>query len=536
MGIMFDKNYSYDELIYALNEYKRKDVRGLMTINTLAVSPEGRAIPLVTINDSETGEDIDKPAYYIQTGLHSDEFSGSVMCLYLIEYLLSGVPAAVEILKRVAFYIIPRLNTDGLETAYRCGAAPRSYCVENTLKNGIVPQDVNDDGLVLYMRWQDPYGNFKESKHDRRIMTSRKPEDNFSGEVYYNMVREGYIRDYDGLYIVNGVRDIDLNRSYAVSWKPNDNSPDYPFADVMSRAVAEFSSSHLNIFAGIDFHNGTACIMRPTNVPDEELEKGDLNQILKIGKMAEEITGLPLIHSQKYDLKTNPPIILPGTTLEWFYWSLGISQYLIELGNGFNSAGLTADDVFSTPYAEWDEKLRIPALKNSDEKGIVVFEEWKPFNHPQIGMVEVGGFYSNNANLLDPNDMKLLAPKITEFMLKHASMHPWLNVSDIEFTRLSENISRIRCRIGNIGGFATRIMNAGNYKSRIPIRIELGLPKDTEVVSREKIFEKPNMYPGEKILLEWFVSGDPDELKNSGTIKVYHPKAGRKTFSISMDV
>jgi len=176
--------------------------------------------------------------------------------------------------------------------------------------------------------------------------------------------------------------------------------------------------------------------------------------------------------------------------------------------------------------------LTAAALKHNDEKGLTVFEEWKPFDHPQLGMVEIGGIYRNNCYLMNPNDMKPLAPKITEFLIKHASMHPWLNVSDIEYTQISENVSRIRCRIGNIGGFGTRIMNAGNYKSRMPIRIELGLPDGAEVVSREKIFEKANMIPGEAMLFEWFVKGETFRVKNGGTIIVYHPKAGRKTYKL----
>jgi len=531
MNIMYDRFYTYDEMTDALNNLKQTDVNGLLTIETFCISKMGCNIPIVIINNQKTGNHTDKPAYYIQANVHSNEGSGTTAALYFINYLLNE-PLAEDILKHVAFYIVPRINVDGAEQAFTTGYAPRSRHEPNGLKNGIVPEDVNGDGKILWMRWKDPLGSYVELEEDRRILIKRKPEHKDS--ECYQMVQEGFIRDYDGSYICDGVRQIDYNRNYAVFWRPKANAMKYPFADAELRAVGDFTTARRNIFAGIDLHNGTAGILRIPggDIAENDIDRNDLELTKKIGRMAERITGLPLISERDYVVKGYPPNILPGNSNEWAYRALGISFYVIELGMSVNSAGYTAEEVFATPYEEWEIKFDVPALKIYDEKGLYAFEEWKTFDHPQLGRVEIGGLSRGNSRYLNPYDMEPLAPKLTEFFIAHASLHPRLVIDDVETSVFSGNVYRIRCRVGNTGGLGTKIMSEGDYDSNAPVKIELIVPSGVDVISREKIIEKPAMKPGDVVCLEWFVTGGSDEVKNGAYISVIHPKTGKITASI----
>lgn len=522
MNIFYNRFYSYNEMLDCLNGLKAEDNNNFLTLETYGVSREGRNIPIAIVNDETTGHHTEKPAYYIQANVHSIEMSGTTVALHFIDFLINN-PEAKEILNNVAFYIVPRINVDGAERAVTKGSAPRSRFEENGLKNGIVPQDVNGDGKVLYMRWEDPLGPFVELDEEPRMMVLCSNGE-YDGRKRYQMVREGVIRDYDGGALRYGMKEIDFNRNYATEWSSRHNfAAKYPFEDPELRAVAEFTTSHPNIFAGIDLHNGSNGILRPSVTPDSQINEDDLYLIIRIGEIAEKITGFPLIHEIGYRPDKYPPNILYGNSNEWAYKNLGISHYVIELGNGFNSAGFTTRDVFTHSYEDWDLVFRPKALKICDEKGYKVFEEWTTFEHPQLGKVEIGGLYDNNAYLFDFSQMEQIAPKVSEFFVTHAKMHPHLKISDAGIASVSKDIYRVRCRMANIGSMSTKIMAAGNPCFKVPAKLMLKIPENAEFVSREQIFEV--IAPEQPTHFEWFVKSEND-ITGLTKIEAYHPKAG----------
>lgn len=522
MKIFYDRFYSYNEIIDCLNGIKAEDNNDLLSVETYGVSREGRNIPIAIVNDKITGHHTKKPAYYIQANVHSIEMSGTTVALHFINYLINNEEAK-EILKNVAFYIVPRINVDGAEYAITKGSAPRSRYEENGAKNAIVPQDVNGDGKVLYMRWEDPLGPFVELDGEPRMMV-RCTDGDYAGKKRYQMVREGFVRDYDGGALRSGTREIDFNRNYAAEWSSRHLfASKYPFEEPELRAVAEFTTSHTNIFAGIDLHNGSNGILRPSITPDAQINEEDLYLIIGIGEMAEKITGFPLIHEIAYRPDKYPLSTLYGNSNEWAYKNLGISHYVIELGNGFNTAGYTTREIFTHSYADWDTVFRPKALKVCDEKGYKVFEDWAPFEHPQLGKVEIGGLYENNAFLLDIGQMEQIAPKVSEFFIAHAKMHPLLKISDAEITAVSKDIYRVRCRMSNIGSMSTKIMASGNPCFKVPAKVELKIPETAEFVSREQIFEINA--PEQPTHFEWFVKSDND-ITGHTKIVASHPKAG----------
>lgn len=521
MEIFYNRFYSYKEIIDCLNGIKAEDKNNLLTLETFGVSREGREIPLAIVNDETTGHHTEKPAYYIQANVHSMEMSGTTVALYFINSLVNKGEFK-DLLKNIAFYIVPRVNVDGAERAFEKGSSPRSCYEENGLKNAIVPEDVNGDGKILYMRWEDPLGMFVELDGEPRMMV-RCTNGEYVGKKRYHMVREGFIRDYDGGDLRSGMREIDFNRNYAAGWNPaSPFASRYPFEEPENRAVAEFTTSHTNIFAGIDLHNGSNGILRPSITPDAQINEDDLWQIIRIGEMAEKIIGFPLVRETQYGPNRYPPVALYGNSNEWAYKNLGISHYVIELGNGFNSAFSTLE-IFDHTYDDWDLVFRPAALKVCDERGYKVFEEWKTFNHPQLGEVEVGGLIEDNSYLLDFSRMEQIAPKVCEFFAAHAKMHPHIKISDAEVTAVAKDVYRVRCKMANIGGLPTKIMAAGNPRFKVPAKVMLKIPETAELISREQMFEVN--VPEQISNFEWFVKSEKD-ITGFAKIEAYHPKAG----------
>lgn len=346
--LQYDTFYKYNEMVDFLIEASETK-KDFCKLRVLTETPEQRKIYMAEITDYSTGQGKDKSGYFVQANVHANEGAGTTSALHLI-YSLLFCDEYKELLQKVVFYIVPRVNPDGAEYALTTHGPLRSRYEILKKKNGLIPKDINGDGYILNMRWEDPTGPFKEDEIDPRIMVRREPGDK---GPFYRMVTEGIIQDYDGTDIVSGMRNIDFNRNYPVGWNIQDNSGPYPFSEIETRAIADFIISHPNIFAGVDLHCGTPAILRPSSKPDNEMNQEDLGLILSIGKMAERITGFPLMNSRDYREPWRIPVGTPGDSTDWCYFKLGISMYIIELGWGFSSACIFGDESFKA-----DEKTR----------------------------------------------------------------------------------------------------------------------------------------------------------------------------------
>lgn len=511
-SIDYGKYYTYDELSGVLKELAAQHP-GMMRLSSLAKTEEGREIYLVEISSDiaspETGK---KAGYYMQASLHSSEPAGGTVALHLIETLLTEKP---DILKDVVFYIVPRVNPDGIETNLCFNGHTRSKNSPDPRKreNVIRVKDMDGDGLILQMRVKNPLGNYKEAAPG--VMVARKPGET-EGE-FYDLYAEGEIENYSGSEMRYTHRPYDFNRSYPANWEPLFNSTEYPLRSIENRAVAEFLVTHPNIFAGIDYHNGQNGILRSPMCDDSKIDREDLKLIVKIGEIASETIGFPLIQEYRYG---KYPHVLHGNSNDFAYSVLGISHYVVELGNGFNDAGLPTLEYLSYENRDFYYKN---IKEYSEKEGYEVFYDFKPFNHPQLGEVEIGGLREGSGYYQNPKVLKNITPKTTEFMLKHAAMGPQLEIGGCECLSLGGNIYRIRAQVKNIGIMGTKVMRGvASYQAEYPVHIYLEEREDVEILSRPNIYEVPGLDPLEGTYVEWFV-----ENKSGADITVCaeHPKA-----------
>lgn len=518
--VRFDEFYLYDEMVAFLREAE-SEYPELVHLTSLATTPEKRDVLLAEVTDTSTGPAEDKPAYYVQGGLHAQEGAGTTAALDVIRALVSE-PSGRELLRKVAFYIVPRVNPDGMEYALTTRGAIRSRIEILERKNGLIPKDMDGDGRILSMRWEDPAGQYREDKEDPRILVRREPGD---AGPFYNMVTEGEIRDYDGTAIASGTRTIDMNRNYAINWKATAVSSAYPFSEPEVRAVGDFTLGHANIFAGVDFHCGTNAILRLTTASDAELDQGDLEQILRIGSMAENVTGLPLMSVRDYGDAWRKKDILPGNSNHWAYFRLGISHYVVELGNGFNSAGITAQEYFLADARTRAKELMRRVLACHDAHDSEIFSAWRCFEHPQLGPIEIGGILQGNAYWMVAQCMEAVIPRTTAFVLRHAQFHPELILTDVEVAECGQHVYRIRAAVANVGGVSTNVMQGGGSEDvRQPVRLSLDVPEGVHVLSRSPLFEFSSLgAAGGKGYGEWFVRG-PEHV--ALTLRATHPRAG----------
>lgn len=509
--IDYGKFYTYDELSSALTYFADKYPK-LMKLSVLDVTEEGRNIYLVEISDDVCSEDTDKKAgYYMQASLHSSEPAGGTVALHFIETLLTTKP---DILKTHVFYIVPRVNPDGIEANLVYNACTRSRNAEDPRRreNVIRVKDMDGDGLILNMRIKNPLGDYKEVAPG--VMVQRKPGET-EGE-FYDLYVEGEVINPNGSAMDYTHRSYDFNRSFPANWAPLSNSTEYPLKHTETRAVAEFLVNHPNIFAGLDYHNGQNGILRSPMCDDSKILREDLELIVNIGNIASETIGFPLIQEYKYG---KYPHVLNGNTNDFAYNVLGISHYVVELGNGFNDAGLE-----TLEYLTYENRdFFYPNIKEYSEKeGYEVFYDFKPFKHPQLGDVEIGGLRGGRGYYQNPKVLEKITPKTTEFMLKHAAMGPDIRIDGCKCVNVGGNIYRIRAQVKNLGIMGTKVMKGVNsYQASYPVHIYLE-GDDIKVYSRPNVYEIPKLDSMESTYVEWFVEKQND---TPVTIIAEHPKS-----------
>jgi len=492
MKLTYDTYLRYDKLTEVLHALA-DEYPGLCRVGSIGESYEGREIWLMELTNATTGPAAEKPAFWVDGNTHAGEVTGSMAALHLIETLLEGYGSDAPItalLDGQAFYLLPRLSPDGAEryltTPYSLRASMRPW-PEPEEEPGLHPEDVNDDGHILQMRVADANGEWRVSEEDQRLMVPRAPDE--LGGTYYRLYREGLFKDYDGFErkIARPLYGLDMNRQYPYHWQ---GEPDqsgagpYPLSEPESRAQVDFLLDHKNVFGLHTYHTFCGAILRPySNRPDEEMPEHDLAVYKALGDRGTQLTGYPNL-SVYHDFRYEPKKFITGTFDDWAYDSYGVFAFTIEFWSAARAAGVEVED-FIEFFRDPPEEAQLALLAwNDRELGGEGFIPWTPFEHSQLGRVEIGGwktkFVSQNP---PPGYLKAECEKLTRFALSHASTAPRLEAG-LEVEELSTGVRRIELTVENTGYLPTNVTRAALDKKLVkPVRAEMKLPQGANLVS-----------------------------------------------------
>ena len=474
--IEFNEYFLYEQLTAHL-EHLVAEYPGLSHLTSIGRSFRARSIWCMTLTNFATGADSDKPAFYIDAAIHAEEVSTSSVALYTIWYLLTNYgtdPEVTWLLDNTAFYIIPRMNPDGAEisltTAHHWCGNGRCLPGEEQAR-GLVQQDINDDGLIVQMRIEDPAGEWKVSKLDARLMVQRKSGDVADGP-YYRLFREGVIKgDWDGVTVeIERPRDGNLNRNFPAGWRPEFRqygAGDTPLSEPESRAVAAFILSHRNISGMQCYHTHAGAHLRPSLVaPDSALPSHDLSLYKTIGAMGTAITGYPVISVyEEFTAEPDQPRV--GSLMQWTYDEMGIVTFSTECWNPELAANIAQPAKYQVrARSEADEVL---LLHYSDEHlGGKGFVNWQPFDHPQLGRLEIGG-WTHMYMFRNPPPASWAATAAARrflldmchanalFTLKHAACAPLLHIRTTSVELLADSLYKVSAVIVNDGFLPTNM-------------------------------------------------------------------------------
>ncbi|QOR35665.1 hypothetical protein IMX26_02210 [Clostridium sp. 'deep sea'] len=460
--ISFDHYYKYDELTKYLHSISA-EYPNLITLESVGQSYEGREIWALAITNKDSGCANNKPAIYIDGNIHAGEVTGSMVCLKLIDYLVNNFNTNEQItytLNSKTFYVLPRVNPDGAElyltTATKLRSSTRIY-PDNTYTElpGLHPQDINNDNKILVMRVQDnKRGEWKKSNKDSRIMLPRRPGEH-NGE-FFHLYPEGLIKDYDNTSfdINRSPYGLDLNRNFPSNFKSEfiPGGP-YPASEPEVKAIVDFIVNHKNIGLLNCFHTSGGFVFRnPYTYEDNEMDAEDLKATKEIAREYFHIAGYKDIKSNNF-----------STLTEWAYEHLGIIGYTTELWNRLERAGTTSEEYFNAKTPEEVENIYLKLLKWNDtelcRKGFI---DWKKFNHPQLGDIEIGGWDFKYAVQNPP--IHLLEQECYNgalWAISQLASMPDCKISNSELVKIDKDVYKITIYCENYGYLPSYITNKG---------------------------------------------------------------------------
>ena len=483
----FTSYLTYQQLTDALTELAAAYPQ-MATLHDIGKSHRGRSVWLIEIHNPETGPAETKPGYYIDANIHAEEISGTSVVLYTAWTLLSQYgadPLVTQLLDEQVFYLVPRVNPDGAEIVqtmpfYEWIGNGRYLPGEEQFGPGLHYADINDDGFILDMRIRDEAGEWRISDKDDRLMIPRGPDE--TGGDYYRIVPEGMLVDWDGGdFVVPRPQDGNLNRNYPSNWVPESQqygSGEHPLSEPEIAGVVRWILDHPNIAGMQNYHTHSGVILRPWLTFADEHFLGDDKYIYEtLGQMGVETTGYPLI-SVYEDFTPDKNLKRYGSSIDWIFGALGIPIFSTELWDIFNAAGIEREDFY--PLRNFDEEEMLKLLQWQDNKldgnG---FMPWTPFEHPQLGPLEIGGWKRMYTYRNPPpaEYLEEMAAANCLFTLRHAAAAPRLRLRDLNVESLGTGLYQISVVVDNTGFLPTNLSEqAVQMREAQPLMAELSGP------------------------------------------------------------
>lgn len=487
MNYGFDRYLRYGELTDLLQQLA-SDHADLVELESYGTSHEGRNLWLVTVTDRSTGMAEHKPAYWVDANIHATELTGSVAALHLLHHLVTGYAngdaTVVEALRTRTFYVVPRVNPDGAELAL---ADEPTYLRSSTRPwpwgdahrwPGLRDRDIDGDGRILVMRVPDPDGAWTPHYDEPRLMVP-VPADGVTTGPRYRLLSEGDLVDYDGFTVPTPrePRGLDLNRNFPAGWGTaipghGDHPLSEPEIDALVRAIV----ARPNICGYNAYHTFGGVLLRPSSTKaDSALPPADVWTWKELGKRGTELTGYK-VHSVFEDFTWDKDETMSGAADDWAYEHLGLYGWTTEFWDIIAAATgerASTDIWYVGPTVEQE----LAVIRWADEHAPGSYVPWYPFEHPQLGPVELGGpdwtwVWGNPPPALLRDEV---APHAT-FAVFQAMASPRLELRHLRAEDLGGGTWRVQAGIANTGWLPTDISRWARKNNMVlPATAELRL-------------------------------------------------------------
>ncbi len=368
-------------------------------LETVGKSRYGRPMLLLTLADHDNSTPQDNPAFWLDGGTHASEWTGVMSALYSVsqwvEALVAGDTAAEDWFSDHTIYVMPCISPDGFQAIHDGEPFLRSTLrppPTGTVRTGFSPKDMDGDGAVRWMRWRHPAGPFVADPDVPLFMRPRTVDDD-PADAWF-LASEGEFLHWDGIRWTAASLEfgLDMNRNFPALWKPFSmfgmDGGAYPMSEPESRCVVETFAARPNVGAVVTNHTYTGCLLSSPYSANDALPDSDIRMMQILGRDAIKGTDYRLFKIYP-EFMYDDKITISGVWDDAISSVFGVLGYTLELWDPFRFAGVENEEpakFFSDPDPD---KIRTIIEAFSKEPGAVT--PWKPFDHPQLGAVEIGG-------------------------------------------------------------------------------------------------------------------------------------------------
>jgi hypothetical protein len=494
---------------------------GLVHLKQAAETLKKNPLWLAELGNGTEQERRHRPAMLLVAGIEGNDLAGTTSAVHWMRQLVAGYAsdgAEKKLLDSTTIYIFPRLNPDGAESYF---ASPKRESFINTRPvdddhDGLVdedgPEDLNGDGLITWMRVEDPEGEYILDPAEPRLLMKADKAKGERGQWRYLI--EGSDNDRDEDWNEDGVGGVNLNRNFPFNYQFfSAASGLHQISEIETRALADFIVDHPNL--GIVFTFGAVdnLIQTPKGEPGGKrpptaIQERDLPFYRELGKAYRDAVGL------KKELQGNSE---PGTFSDWMYYHRGrlslaarpwspamqieLAKSKTEKGSDKSKDASAASK--SDPKTDEKKEAEKPAgdskpdskppadadkrneedrafLKWLDANAPESFVPWKTFDHPDFPgrKVEIGGFAPFARSNPPQKLLDEFAGPHARFLTSLADKLPRVGVQRADAKHLGESIYEIILKVENTGYLPTALAQGVTTREVLPTRVVFDVDKN----------------------------------------------------------
>ena len=481
--------------------------------------------------------------------------------------------AVTRLLDSTTVYLLPRANPDPAEARFATPRAERETSgrdVDNDRDGRLgedEPQDIDGDGLLNWMRVLDPEGTWIADPTDARALIEADSKKGQRG--LWKLYREGRDLDGDELVAEDPAADTILNRSFPAGW--DELAPDaglFPGDEPEALALMDFVVQHPEL-AMIVVYDGLDNLVKDTKavaddapsvkrIPPPGWLQSDADLLKEIGARYKKLVpqavegatedggsfqrwcyehrGLWTLSLRLWDLPKEAPKAGESEAAQDPAASDGDGQREGE-GEGAAEAGSERESVApaepppageetgaqSEPAAETEAGAKGAAPEqpkpcddakqlqwiDASEGEAWRFQDWTPFEHPELGTVEIGGF-TPYARLEPPAARgRELADQHYAFFLTLGELLPRVSLVEFESERLGVGLWRVEAVVESGSSLLPlRSRSARRTETVRPARVHLTVPEGAALIAgREQELLRELAGAGGRSEFTWLVSG-----------------------------
>lgn len=500
----------------------------------IGAARSGRTIPGLRI---ASGPEVPaaRPAILLVAGLDGSRAYTSTLAMAHARQLAAGFNESkelTEILESTTFYVIPRLAVDAGERRFQTPLHESSASglgVDND-RDGAQgedsPADINGDGFISVMRQRHGEGTWVEDPTDPRALRERELD---KGELgTWRLLVEGLDRDGDGEVAEDGPLDAHVNRNFPRHWTEHAaEAGRYPTHEPGALALVEFLLEHRDIALVVTYGDEMNLAEKPASQKDTPggsrgsvttgLYERDLPAYKELGERYRNITGNGTPNAGEQ----------PGSFQGFAYhhrglMTLNIDPWSVPLDAKHPEPEETEGSEESSGEGDQEQEEADPPKPTDDGKRLIWLDQnaagshldWTPFDHPQLGPVEIGGF--KPYALLEPPAAELPALIEThfEFLRGLPATLPRLRVEDVEGKALGGGLVEVKAVLVNDALLPQQTRAAERSRAVRPARVQLSLPDGAELVGgpRQQLVSDLAALGGRREL-RWLVAGATGPLR-----------------------